>query len=96
MKSFNETMGALYVDYFNVNGEEKTLDFVIKTHVAVNVLGGIYEDAILNNAITLMSAIPQEKKEKYWNIACKYYEEMGDRLKATKAVYALELITSNF
>lgn len=96
MKSFNETMGAVYVDYFNQHGEEKTLDFVIKTHVSVNVLGSIYDDAIKTEGVTEMAKLPQAKKEKYWDIACKYYEEMGDRLKASKACYALELITSNF
>lgn len=89
-------MGAVYVDYFNKHGEEKTLDFVIKTHVAVTVLIAIYDDALRAKSIEDMSLIPQPKKQKYWDIACKYYEEMGDRLKASKAVYALELITSNF
>jgi len=43
-----------------------------------------------------MTKIPQEKKEKYWKVACDYFTELPDRLKASKAAYALELITGNF
>lgn len=95
MKSFNENMGMLYVDYFNQHGEKQTLDFVFTTKVSLSVLNSLYL-TFIKEGTTDMSKIPQEKKEKYWNIACKYFEEMGDRLKASKAAYVLELITSTF
>ncbi len=94
MKSFNETMGALYVEYYNRNGAEKTYDFVLKTHVSLSVLNALYENFILDG-IDELGKLPQETKEKYWTIGCRYFEEMADRIKASKAVYVLELITAN-
>lgn len=94
MKSFNETMGALYVDYYNQHGQDKTYDFVLKTHVALSVLNALYE-SFIKDGIDELGKLPQETKEKYWNIGCRYFEEMGDRMKATKSVYVLELITAN-
>lgn len=92
--NFNETMAVMYVDYYNKHGEEKTLDFVLKTHVSLSVLSALYE-RFTKEGIADMTNLPQEKKEKFWKIACKYYEEMGDRLKASKAAYVLSLITSS-
>jgi len=94
MKSFNETMAVMYVDYYNKHGEEKTYDFVLKTHVALNVLNSLY-DNFMKDGVPDMSLLPVERKQKYWDVACKHYEEMGDRLKASKACYVLSLITSN-
>lgn len=94
MKSFNENMGALYVEYYNQHGEQKTYDFVLGTKVALSVLNSLY-DNFINDGIDELGKLPQETKEKFWNIGCKYFEEMGDRIKASKAVYVLELITAN-
>lgn len=94
MKSFNETMEVAYVDYYNKYGEEKTYDFVLKTSVALNVLLSLY-DNFIRDGIEPMEKIPQEKKEKFWAVACKKFDELPDRLKASKACYVLSLITSN-
>lgn len=94
MKSFNETMAVTYVDYYNKHGEEKTYEFVLKTRVALSVLNSLYDKFVIEE-VADMTKLPNEQKEKYWGIACKYYEEMGDRLKASKACYVLSLITSN-
>lgn len=93
--TFTENMAASYVEYFNENGEEKTFDFVLKTNVALSVLGSLYSN-FMKDGVTPMENISKEKKEKYWLTACKYYEELPERLKASKAVYVLELITSTF
>jgi len=94
MKSFNENMGALYVDYYNKHGEQQTYDFVLGTKVALSVLNALYENFV-RDGISELGALPQETKQKYYDIGCKYFEEIGDRIKASKAVYVLELITSN-
>ena len=94
MKSFNETMAVMYVDYYNEHGEDKTYDFVLKTHVALSVLNSLYNN-FMKDGVPDMSLLPIERKQKYWDIACKYYEKMGDKLKANKACYILSLITSN-
>lgn len=94
MKSFNETMGALYVEYYNQHGEQKTYDFVLKTHVALSVLTTLY-DNFIKDGIPELGTLPATIKQKYFDIGCKYFEEMGDRIKASKAVYVLSLITAN-
>lgn len=94
MKSFNETMAVMYVDYYNEHGEDKTYDFVLKTQVALSVLNSLYDD-FMKDGVQDMAMLPVERKQKYWDIACKYHEEMGDRLKAARACYILSLITSN-
>lgn len=94
MKSFNETMAVAYVDYYNKHGEDKTHDFVLKTSVALSVLISLY-DNFVRDGITPIEKISKELKEKYYKIACKYYQELPEQLKATKAAYVLSLICSN-
>lgn len=93
--NINETLAADFAEYFIKHGEEKTVSFVLKTNVGISVLNSLYLKFMIDG-ITPMEKIPQEKKEKYWSNACKFYEEIGDRLKASKANYVLELITSTF
>jgi hypothetical protein len=88
-------MAVMYADYFVKNGEQETYDFVFGTSVALSVLNSLYTNFI-NEGIEPMETIPKEKKEKYWTAACKYYETLGDRLKASRSCYVLELITSTF
>ena len=95
MKSFYEDMAVIYVDFYNQHGEQRTLDFVFTTKVSLGVLNSLYA-GFIKDGVAEMGAIPQEKKEKYWKTACIYFEEMGDRLKASRAAYVLELITSTF
>lgn len=94
MKSFNETMAVAYVDYYNKYGEEKLYNFVLTTRVSLSVLNSLYE-GFMRDGITPMEKIPTEQKEKFWEVACRYFEELPDRLKASKACYVLSLITSN-
>jgi len=94
MKSFNETMAVMYVDYYNKHGEDKTYDFALKTGVALSVLNSLY-DTFTKEGVADMSALPKEQKEKFWAVACKYYEDMPERLKAAKAAYTLSLLTAN-
>lgn len=95
IKGFYEETAAMYAQYFVEHGEEKATTFVLSTLVGISILNSLYP-VFIKDGITPMENIPQEKKEKYWNTACKHYEEMGDRLKASKANYVLELITSTF
>lgn len=94
MKSFNETMAVMYVDYYNQHGAERTYDFVLKTHVALSVLCSLYE-SFVRDGIDELGKLPEPTKQKYWDIGCRYFEEMGDRIKASKAIYVLELICAN-
>lgn len=96
ISSFFDQMATMYVDYYNTNGEEKTLDFVLNNHVSLHILTTLFENFVKEGEIEDITTLPKDKKEKYWTIACKHYETLPDRLKATRAIYALELITSNF
>lgn len=94
-KSFNETMATLYGDYYVKHGEMKALNLIFGTGVAIYVLTTLY-DNFIKDGLDSMEKIPKEKKDKYWQTACVYFTELPERLKASKAFYCLELITSNF
>lgn len=94
IKSFYEETAVMYVDYYNQHGEQKTYDFVLGTKVALSVLNSLYENFV-RDGIDELGKLPQETKQKYWDIGCKYFESMADRIKASKAIYVLSLITSN-
>ncbi len=94
MQSFNHNMAILYVDYYNKYGEEKTYDFVLRTKVALSVLNSLY-DGFLKDGVPDLGTLPEDKKKKFWDVACKYFTELPDRLKASKAAYVISLITSN-
>jgi len=94
IKSAYENIASTYVDYYNKYGNDKTLDFLFGNKFTLMVLTTLYQNFI-KDGIAPMETLPQETKQKYWDIGCKYFEEMGDRIKASKAVYVLELITSN-
>lgn len=93
-QSFYENMAVMYVNYYNKNGEEKLYNFVLTTKVSLVVLTTLYAQFI-KDGIEPMDKLPQEQKEKFWNVACKYFDEMGDRLKASKSCYVLSLLTAN-
>ena len=94
MKSFNETMAITYVEFYNQHGEQRTYDFVLKTHVSLSVLNALY-DTFIKDGIPELGTLPEITKQKYWETGCRYFEDMGDRIKASKAVYVLQLITAN-
>lgn len=87
-------MAVVYVDFYNKHGEEKMYNFIFGSQVALSVLNSLY-DRFIKEGIEELEKIPQDKKEKFWAVGCKYYSTMGDRMKACKAVYVLSLITSN-
>lgn len=93
-QSFYENMAVMYVDYYNKYGEERLYDFVLKTKVSLIVLNTLYANFIKEGTPEL-GTLPTDKKEKFWTVACKYFEELPDRLKASKAIYTLSLITAN-
>lgn len=96
IKDCFQTIAASFVDYYNSYGEEKTLDFVFGNKFSLAVLESVYGNIIKENPESEIGKISEDKKLKYWDIACKYYQTLPDRLKASKAAYVLELITSTF
>ena len=93
--NINETIAATYADFYIKHTPEETFDFVFKTSFAIQVLNSLYAKFV-SEGVEPIEKIPITKKEKYWEIACKYYTELPTRLQASRAIYTLELITSNF
>lgn len=93
--NINERIATTIAEYFIEHGEEKAVKFSLTTSVSLSVLNSLYPNFV-KDGITPMENIPVEKKNKYWDNACKYHEELPERLKASKANYVLELITSTF
>ena len=49
----------------------------------------------IRDGVAPIETLSLEKKEKYWDIALRYYTDKEQRIKAMKAAYTLSLITSN-
>lgn len=67
---------------------------IIKFSVPCKVLSNLYEKLILVDVIPIDS-IPVIEKQRYWDIAKKYYTDKNQAIEASKATYILTLITSN-
>lgn len=87
-------IAKLYVGFSIKHGEEETFK-LIRAKSVVSVLYHLYQTFIKEGTIPIES-LPKEKKIKYYQIACAYYSSLKERIKASKAMYVLELITSNF
>jgi hypothetical protein len=96
IKDCFQTIAASFVEFYNVNGEQKTLDFVFGSKFSLSVLESVYINIVKDNPESEITKVSEVNKLKYWNIACKYYQTLPDRLKASKAAYVLELITSTY
>jgi len=82
-----------YVEYFN---EEKNDGWrILCGKVNVSVLHELYLKFMKGNEVPPIENLELNKKQKYWDIAGKYYSEKEQRVRATKAAYVLSLITSN-
>lgn len=61
IKSFNETMGAEYADYFLKHGEEKGYKFILSTGTALGVLNSLYA-GFVKDGIPPIEKLSKEKK----------------------------------
>jgi hypothetical protein len=88
---------ALYTYYGKtfdqLNEEGKDGYLIIKLTVPCKLLAELYIK-FTKEGIDKITELPQEKKQKYWNIAMKYFVSTEDRIQASKAAYVLALITS--
>ncbi len=66
---------------------------IIKLSVPYIMLFELY-NKFVKDGVAKIEDLPKEKKQKYWNIAKKYYSEEDKAIKASKAAYTLALITS--
>jgi hypothetical protein len=85
-----------FAQYFN-DAEQKQKDsgyYLLGLKVPLQLLFNLYSN-FLKDGITPIEEIPQEQKQKYFNISKRYYTETKDQIKASKAAYTLDLLTSN-
>lgn len=68
--------------------------YLIGLAIPMKLLYGLYLKFITEE-IPPIENIPTEQKQKYLTIAKKYYTDLKDQIKASKAAYVLSLITSN-
>lgn len=80
-----------YHDYFS--DETKDGYRLLCSSVCVNMLNGIYL-AFMKEGIEPLEDLSQDKKEKFWEQAIKYYPDTETRIRAAKAGYVLSLITA--
>jgi len=81
-----------YVEYFN---DERNDGWrLMASGVCVSVLHELYKKFIKNNEVPAIEILATDKKQKYWDVSCKYYQDKEQRIKAMKAAYVLALITS--
>jgi hypothetical protein len=94
MRKLYEGIGILYVKYYDTHGEEKTF-LLLRFPFVVNILSSLYF-LFINEGIEKIETLPENKKQKYFDTIKTYYQTKEERIQASKAAYALELITSNF
>lgn len=91
---------SLYIHWAEKFAEFETKEkdsgyFIIKGSVAMQLLVELYKQFLRDNDVKALEDLPVERKQKYWNIAKKYYTEKEHAILASKAAYTLDLISSN-
>lgn len=85
-----QNIAAIYAKNFDRIGFS-----MLQYEVVVSVLYFLYP-IFVKDGIDPIEAISQEKKLKYFSLSGIYFSETQKRVKASKAAYVLELITSTF
>jgi hypothetical protein len=94
MREVIDTLAAIYCNYFNKHGEDEGFK-ILRFQSVVSVLCNLYQ-TFISEGIAPIELIEMDKKKKYYTISIKYYSRLNERIKASKAAYVLELITSNY
>jgi hypothetical protein len=80
--------------FFDLQKEGKDQWVLIKFTVPTRILCELYEKLLREGEIIAINLIEQDKKQKYYDIACRYWNNKASRIQASKAAYVLSLITS--
>lgn len=91
-----ESIYLQFVEAFNKANETTagTGYYVVGLFVPMKLLYDLY-NKFMKDGIAPIEEIPEDKKRKYFNIASVYYDQTPERIKASKAAYVLDLLTSN-
>ena len=79
--------------FFKMQSEGKDEYLMLKFSVPCNALYKLY-NKLVQVDVAPIEAITDQAKEKFWNIAKKYYTDKESAIMASKAAYILHLITS--
>jgi len=79
--------------FFQREKDGKDAFLILKSSVALNALWNLYEKLVQVDVPPIQS-LTTEEKNKYWNIAKKYYEDKNLAIIASKSSYILSLITN--
>lgn len=90
---------SIYIEFANsfneAESEEKDSGYyLIRLAIPMKLLYELYLK-FMRDGITPIEEIPTDKKQKYFNISRKYYSDLKDQIRASKAAYTLDLLTSN-
>jgi hypothetical protein len=80
--------------FFKIENEGRDGFILIKFSVPLGCLWKLYERLKLID-VKPIEDIEKKEKEKYWNIAKRFYTDQEQAIKASKAAYMLSLITSS-
>lgn len=80
--------------FYKLQSEGKDSYLMLCSTVLVKVLYERYLQ-FLKEDIPPIESLTPELKTKYWNAAKKYYQTEPEAIKASKACYVLDLITSS-
>lgn len=90
----NNSLILLLVDlFYKLESEGKDGYLIIKLSVPLKLLYELYEKLIKVD-VPPIETIPINQKEIFWNKAKQFYTNELQAIKASKAVYMLNLITS--
>jgi len=84
--------------FFKFKDEDELKYRVISGYVFCYAAEMVYNKLVREKEIEPLESLPQDKKEKYWELANTFCADRSndDKIKASKAAYILELITSTF
>lgn len=84
-----------YADIFNRLSEQGKDPYTfLGLRVPLKILSELYSHLRKFDDIPSLEVLKLTDKQKYWQIACCYYEDNPARIKASQAAYVLTLITS--
>jgi hypothetical protein len=91
----NDQLIIFLVDlFFKIEKEGKDGFILIKFSVPLGCLWKLYE-RLISVDVPPIESIPLEQKEKYWNIAKRFYTDQEQAIRGSKAAYMLSLITNS-
>jgi hypothetical protein len=92
MNQLKERMMSVYrAHYFQFKDSNKKYD-IVKSSCARMIFIGLYEFYVDNNQCIPIEGIPQDLKNKYWDLSKEYFLDKKQRVEACTIMYVLDLM----